>query len=411
MADERPINLRRGINFLTTEFPFFASLLFEMRLRQVTEPPNSRLSEEDIPFTMGTDGVNVFYSAKFVQSISPEVVGFALAHEVCHPMLLHHIRVYEHSLTTTGTGWIPKADHAGRGIMRHPTLWNMAGDYVINLILKEAGFRIWDRALLDTKYTKWTTEQVYDDLAKQQKQKQQSGKGNPSDNWKSSPLAGDLFAPAQNADMHEQADDWKDRVVRAAMVAKQRGKLPGAIEDLIKEYTEPVYPVYSILARFVEEACKGDDYSWRKPNQHMMNQGFILPGPYDERVPHVSVWYDTSGSVSNEELSKFHRACGDIIRNSRPSLLTLGQCDARVSSFQEIKFHDQWDTELKVTGRGGTSFIPPFDYIKENNIPTPTLLIYLTDLEGIFPEPPSFPVIWVSTEKGKSAPFGTTLHL
>jgi predicted metal-dependent peptidase len=38
-------------------------------------------------------------------------------------------------------------------------------------------------------------------------------------------------------------------------------------------------------------------------------------------------------------------------------------------------------------------------------------MIYLTDLEGDFPDtPPPFPVLWVSTTS-HVAPFGTTIHL
>lgn len=397
--------LRRAINYLTIDHPFFATLLFEMRLVKVDEgkAPKRILAPEDndgIAFTMGTDGVHVFYSEKFVNSISPSVCAFALAHEVCHPMLMHLQRVYEHALVATN--WTPRTDSHGRGIMRHPLLWNIAGDYVINVMLKDAGFDIWTRALLDEKYRGWTTEKVYEDLAKQAKE---MGMGKLKGG-----MLGDLVEPGEGTDMTEMAEEWKERIVRAAKVAESRGTIPASIKELIKEYTEPVYPAYLLLERYVEEACKDEDYSWRKPNQYMMSHGVILPGPYSERVPHVSVWYDTSGSVDDTSLSKFHKAVGDIMRNARPSLLTLGQCDAGVHSFVEIKRLDEWEQEIHCTGRGGTSFKPPFEYMQEHGL-RPTLLIYFTDLEGDFPDPPSYPVIWICNQQGKTAPFGTTVYL
>lgn len=410
MADMHS-TLRRAINYLTLDHAFFAALLFEMRLVKIDEgktPPRilGPKEEEDLPFTMGTDGVHVFYSERFVDSISPSVCSFALAHEVCHPMLMHLQRVYEHCLVATN--WQPKADNHGRGIMRDPLLYNMAGDYVINLMLKDAGFDLWNRCLVDEKYRGMTTEQVYELLAKDAKQNGggSGANGKPSKGG----MLGDLCEPGEGIDIGELSEEWKERIVRAAKIAEGRGQLPGGIKDLIKEYTEPVYPAYLLLERYVEEACKDDDYSWRKPNQSMMAHGIILPGPFSERVPHVSVWYDTSGSVDDVSLSKFHKAVGDIMRNARPSLLTLGQCDADVHSFTEIKRLDEWEQEIKCTGRGGTSFKPPFEYLDQRGI-RPTLMIYFTDLEGDFPTPPTYPVIWICNKRDHTAPFGTTIFL
>lgn len=61
---------------------------------------------------------------------------------------------------------------------------------------------------------------------------------------------------------------------------------------------------------------------------------------------------------------------------------------------------------------GNTDFRPVFNYISNHKI-QPTLLIYLTDLCGPFPDKaPTYPVIWVNTyNKTDKAPFGETIYM
>jgi predicted metal-dependent peptidase len=421
MADLPP-NLRRALLTLVIDHEFYAALLLEMRLREIEDkaPPKTLgggdPKDPGFRFTMGTDGRTVFYSRKFVDSITVPVCVFALVHEVCHPMWQHLTRIYKHG--TTPEGWKTQTDSQGRLLMRHPKLWNIAGDYVINLMLQQEGFTLWKSCLVDQKYAGLTTEQVYEKLcAGVQKQAGQGegegGEGEPGSQAVPG-MGSDLVEPGSEAGSESVPsaleEEWKDRIVRAATIAKQRGKLPASVEGLIAEITEPQYPVWILLQNYVDEVCRDDDYSWHRPHPYFLPQGIIMPGAYSERVSHVCVFYDTSGSVDDESLSRFHRIAGDIIRNANPTLLTLGQCDAGVHSFQEIRSRQDWPSEIKITGRGGTSFKPPFEYLAEKHL-QPSLLIYLTDLEGDFPEtPPPFPVVWVSTTD-LDAPFGQTIHL
>ena len=219
--------------------------------------------------------------------------------------------------------------------------------------------------------------------------------------------------PSEGTNHHDRAEEWKDRIVRAAAVAKSRGTIPGCISDYIKEITEPQYPIWFLLEQFTDTAIKAArDSSWKNPDRSLWPYGIVMPGDYDEVVPHVFVWYDTSGSVSDHELSRFHTIGGDIIRNLHPERLTIGQCDARVSGEPiEVLSDSDWPAQIKCSGRGGTSFRPPFTWMEENHV-EPTVMIYLTDLMGDFPDhAPPFPCLWVSTAAGSTAPFGDTIYL
>jgi predicted metal-dependent peptidase len=267
-------------------------------------------------------------------------------------------------------------------------------------MLKKAGFTLWDSCAFDETVEGMTTEQVYDRDCKDSNSKKRTIPG----------TGADLALPGPNVDMKAEAEEWKERVIRAAEVARSRGHMPASFEGLVKEFTEPVYPVWLLLESFLDTILHDEDQSWANPNMVYLPYGIVMPGAYSELVSEVFLWYDTSGSVPNQDLSKFHRVGGDIIRKAMPKKLWVGQCDASVTSIIEIHHSTDWPSEIKITGRGGTSFRLPFEWMAAHHI-RPSVMIYLTDLEGDFPEiAPPFPVIWVSTTALK-APWGRTIHM
>jgi predicted metal-dependent peptidase len=104
--------------------------------------------------TLAVNGVACWVNPAFWAQLTREQRLTAIAHEIGHKMLMHPTR---------------------RGA-RDRVLWNMAGDYVINLMLVESGFaplanlvidgKAWSW-LYDIKYAGMTTEQVYDALLKE----------------------------------------------------------------------------------------------------------------------------------------------------------------------------------------------------------------------------------------------------
>jgi predicted metal-dependent peptidase len=64
------------------------------------------------------------------------------------------------------------------------------------------------------------------------------------------------------------------------------------------------------------------------------------------------------------------------------------------------------------SGGGGTSFIPPFEWIKANDDEEKIdAAVYLTDLMGSFPrEAPPYPVIWCTILPGE-VPFGDVVNI
>ena len=106
--------------------------------------------------TACTDGTFIKFNPDFVRSLTKaEMIGLAV-HEVMHVYSKHHLR---------------------RGD-RDPMLWNVAGDYFINLLIDDAMREEKSRrgetcmalpkALLDAKYRGLSTEDIYNMLKQEQ---------------------------------------------------------------------------------------------------------------------------------------------------------------------------------------------------------------------------------------------------
>ena len=95
------------------------------------------------------------------------------------------------------------------------------------------------------------------------------------------------------------------------------------------------------------------------------------------------------------------------------------QCDSEI---KKVDVYESWDllnydlNTMKFYGRGGTSFVQPFDWINkyvQEGKQIPDAIIYMTDGFGDFPkEPPEFPCLWILPENGnKKPPFGEVMTI
>jgi len=400
--------LRKGLQNLCVIQPFWGALALHMEFVRDDSERNP---------TLRTDGKRIYYNHTFCQTLTPGFASFVLAHEVSHPMLQHLSRPFKPNPKDQRTYGKTKN---GKVWHYHPDIYNCAGDRVINLMLKDSGFQIWPKSLIDKSDRGLTTEQVYDKLFQDTTFIEIDGQGEgtgtacstqPADGSAGpDPTIGRDLDPSEGPASDFDPQEFTEIVVKAASIAKAQGKLPANVAEMIKEATEPQYPVYMLLERFVDSTIHDEDYSWRRPHRDFMSRGIILPSAYSERISHVVLVYDTSGSVPDADLARFHRVGGDIIRRLEPRKLTVVQCDAGISGVRHIEKRSDWPRTIKCKGRGGTSFVPPFDLVKREKW-QPSCLVYLTDMYGDFPpRDPGFPTLWVSTTKESKAPFGTTIY-
>src|SRR6056297_1797575 len=124
-----PQSLVRARVQLILSHPFYATLLLS-RLP---------LHEDTTCQTAWTDGTQIGYNPKFIETLSTEEIKSLLAHEVMHVALLHTTR---------------------RGD-RNPKKWNMATDYTINYLLQQEQFILPSGALINPSFAGMMAEKVY----------------------------------------------------------------------------------------------------------------------------------------------------------------------------------------------------------------------------------------------------------
>jgi len=356
---------------LIIDQPFFGTLC--MRLKPV---------ETDKFPTGATDGVHLYYNPHWFLKLNRfERIGF-LAHEVMHCVLQHIFRRDE----------------------RTHKKWNIACDHAINLNLREIGFSLPPGGIWDDAYANMGAEHIYSLLPHEEEE-------NDDSQWGCDPgqCGGVLDHPdsAKNSTAKAQTD-WTVATVAAANEAKAKGNLPGNLESIIEEAVTPILDWRILLARFLRGQDKSD-YSWIKFNRRLISQGLYLPGMYNPALEEISIIVDTSGSVSDSELSYFSNETSSILQDLNPSAVNFIQCDADVHSAVTYSREDL-PLKFEYKGRGGTSFVPAIEYVQEH-YPLTTACIYFTDLEGDFPDsPPEFPMLWITTVK-HDAPFGEVVFM
>jgi len=269
---------------LLLHHPFFGNLATRLTL----------VNADDWLPTAATDGRNFYYNSRFVNMLDPEEVDFLVGHEVLHV-------VY---------------DHIGRREDRDPQLWNIADDYCVNADLKKykVGRMITTvPCLYDPKYTGWTAEQVYEDLYKNADKIDLESLIDQllDDHMDGDSEDGEGKRPQKMSQAEQDAlrEDIKDAIINAARSAKEAGHgVPDSVARMIKEITEPQMPWRELIQTVLTSAIK-TDYTFMRPSRRGHHLDAILPSQNPGEEIDITVSIDTSGSISNKELSLF---LGDI---------------------------------------------------------------------------------------------------
>lgn len=355
---------------------FITTVLFSLKHSWTTEIP-----------TAGTDGVNLYINPDFFESLSKDEQIGLLAHEAWHVAFQHMFR----------------------SMGRDPSLWNQAADYVINLMLKDSKYQIPQGGLCNEAYRDMSTEQVYDILVKDPS-KQSS---DPDlDVMPPGKLDDDNPEPLTEEDMADLQQGVEDILIKASIQSRQAGDNPGAIpNDIaihINKLLNPKLPWHVILANYVNSISR-EDFSFRKPNRRFMPD-YYLPSLYSERVGHIAIAVDTSGSVSDMEFAGFLTEINHIKTHMNPELITVLDFDTSIKKVHELKEEDSL-SKLQFHGRGGTDLHPVFDYFNKGE--PPLVLIVFSDLHCTsIKSKPNYPVVWICiNNNGARVNFGKLIHM
>ena len=329
--------------------------------------------DDNIP-TACTNGRDERYGRAFVKELSDKELNFLVAHEGYHKMYRH--------LTT----WrkLHDEDHS---------LANSACDYVINLQLqdidpsetliampryKDGPHKGKRMGLCEERFRNMNTKQVFDIL----KQEKKDGGGGGGD--------GDGFDEHDWADAKNMSDADKkellkeiDQAIRQGIMAHQKiaGTGAGGLDRELEGLLEPKVDWREVLREFVKATCNAKDASsWRRPNRRFLSTGTYMPSMIGEKVGHLVVAIDTSGSIGGSELAEFLSEVKGIAEEVNPEVVDLLYWDCNVAAHEVYEGSEVSNivSSTKPRGGGGTSPSCVSAYLKEKAI-VPECIIMLTD--------------------------------
>jgi len=357
--------------------------------------------------TAGTDGVTVWWEPKYIESITqPQVMG-VVVHEIFHPIRKHHLRAMNIKDLNTRVA-------------------NIAMDAVINyMIIHEMNLELPPGCVDMPQYKGWAWEDVYRDLMKKEDETPQwdevypyPGRGEDGDGkgkGKGKPEPGP--GESENADSVEVRMEEKrieGQLKEMERIGKKAGKMPGSFKSLVKDMTMTKVPWEQVLARFVDD-ISDKDYDWMVPDENYINGDIYIPTLHEPKIGKIAIFFDTSGSVSDDDFKKFKGGLYGIL-SAYDMEVFIAEIDYVVQKSYTIASNELSSLQVEFAGRGGTSFSPGFDLIDKEEI-KPKCIIYFTDGEANdFPESePDCAVLWALLKRGYSEnfkpPFGEVLFI
>lgn len=359
--------------------------------------------DDNIP-TACTNGRDEKYGREFIKKLKDPELAFVVMHEGMH-------KAYRH-LTT----WKKLHDENSR-------LANAACDYVINLQLKDIDpeeriiampkYREGEHkgkvmGLIDEKYRGMNAKQVFDLL------KQEHGDGGGGDGFDEHDWDG---AKELSEDEKKKLERDIDQAMRQGVMAHQKlvGKGTGGLSRELQDLLEPKIDWREVLREFVKSTCRArDTSSWRRPNRRYLSTDTYMPSMIGQRVGHLVIAIDTSGSIGNAELAEFLSEVKGIAEEVNPEKVDLLYWGTSVEQHEEYSESEVPNivSSTKPVGGGGTAPSCISAYLAKNKI-EPECIIVLTD--GHVPDWGSdwtAPLLWVITGGNKvMAATGKTIHV
>lgn len=193
---------------------------------------------------------------------------------------------------------------------------------------------------------------------------------------------------------------------------KGRGTIPGGWSQWAETYLgKPQIPWEQKLARVcrrqVEIKAGMTDVAFDRPSRWQGVFGFgegslILPRTI-RPVPNVMILIDTSGSMSDDELSVAVTETVGVMKTIDADV-TLCVFDARVHCLDKVRTAKE--VQERMRGRGGTDLVPAFKAAEEAR-PRPDIVICMTDGGGPAPRKPptGVNVVWVLVGQHRMKPW------
>lgn len=324
--------------------------------------------------TIGVTSNKILYNKEFINSIGFEEFMFINLHEIAHIALMHVSRIGN----------------------RNIKIWNIACDFYVNKLLsKEFNIRpgetynglvkfcndglFCDSIDIDND----CVEDIYEKLFKQI--------GNKQDSMYSFSIGNNLYNINSNDSNNDIIDDGTDdnlknennsKVINNALIKCKMSS--DSSNCILERYVDNLLVSKTDWKKLLRRYCiksNESDISFSNPDRRMYYQKAIYPGQVktdDNKISGIKICIDTSGSISNEELCKFHSDIESILKQFKLDAEVIYWDDKieSVGTFSNIKQFNK----IKMIGFGGTDVNCVFKYFKSKECKVkPIVSIIFTD--------------------------------
>lgn len=387
------------IGLLTSKQGFFYGSLILMMKRV---PMKMERGAMGVGFHEGQ--VKVFYDEEWLSKMSVKQLMFCLEHECLHLALEHINRMGD----------------------RDPLMWNIAADLAVNgYIMENPGvcekpYEIVApgegtfKDMPKGKTAEWYYDQI-DSVTPQYKVTMNADGSITVENKKTGQKQ--TIKPNSHEDWEsmKKGDESLHRELVKAMIkeayseAKQCGNTPGSsVSQLIEEMLKKSRLNWkALLRRYCAASILSQEHksTWKRTSRRFNDD---YPGVTHTRQPKIYFAIDTSGSMSDEDITDCVSEL-QALKRIYNATITVIECDMVIHRTYDLTKFKKIDMNFK--GRGGTAFTPVFDHLKDKKC---DVLIYATDLCGDNPTKPRFQTIWITpptTPKEMKEPFGLRISI
>ena len=347
------------------KFPFFLPSIARIEFRAASHPPTACVDLK------GRIRVN----PNFAATLKDSELQFVIAHELMHLLMLHH-------------------DRRGH---REPLRWNISTDLIINRTLKNvsdsAGAGAFtmpkEGIIADENQAEMTAEQLYSEIPEPpQWLKDLFSQGAVPVGQGCGPEPGNDQGDG-DTETEKVTDDqlrrqWRECAAQSQLAGRQAGTQEGNMLADLLDIPPPKVRWNEVLRgalyRAIAEAGR-DDVAWTRRSCRSTTE-IILPGGITYRCK-AAVVIDTSGSMSDEDLSRCVAETTAIVNNARVPVFLVAHdhavqeaCWVRPGAKSMVHAN----IKKRMKGRGGTSFVEAYERV-EKEPGKFNVLVHLTDGE------------------------------
>ena len=361
---------------LLVDYPYFGTLATKLQLKVNDDIESFRCSATTLE-----------YREEYLGEVTIDELEFIFANGAMHATLAHDKRRSKRS------GW----------------LWQMATDMAINDMLVTNGMQLPYGAHYRKRFEGMYAEEIYEEL------KSDILRADEDLEYEADSFD-DLEQPNEEQSKLQSQEQIAEEILTEQLFAEeaiallesqlQRGEAPETIERFF-DISHLSSVDWRWELRGAIDHYARDDYTLLPPSKKLLYSGIYLPSHISQTFKLVVV-VDSSASIDEGLLNLFLSELSFLLSMIEKYSVDIIICDDRVHSH---KTYEQGEAlEASIKGGGGTDFRVAFQYV-DKEIDDVKLLLYFTDLEGIFPvASPEYEVKWV-TQKREEVPFGSLIVL